>query len=195
MKAHYADLITRVLVEAGLTVVPPSDVGPVIDAATKQLGGLFDPVTGKLDEAKAKAVDAAVGKELRARFNADAFLEPSVRVVLAKFSNDEARWHGTQEGTGKGFWKAVLLQTHSGEIPALSLFVFLTDAQGARLYAKPGGIQVIGKVTFGGKFENRPRSELFADEERVVRSVHVALDELLKAPEKVPKDAPPSAGQ
>ena len=150
-----------------------------IEAKTKEAGGVFDPTTGKADEAKVKALNAAIGRELKARFNADALLTPSIRVVNAALSHDQARWDGVTEGAGKGgFWKA-LVRTHSGSVRALSLVVVVADPEGQLLYAKGGGIQVLGNVTVGGDFDRRPRSELFADGDRNENAVHIALDPLL----------------
>jgi hypothetical protein len=179
VRALFAGAIEAKLKNAGIAVVPGSDVDPIIEAKTKEVGGVFDPTTGKADEAKVKALNAAIGRELKARFNADALLTPSIRVVNAALSHDQARWDGVTEGAGKGgFWKA-LVRTHSGSIRALSLVVVLADPEGQLLYAKGGGIQVLGNVTVGGDFERRPRSELFADGDRNENAVHIALDPLL----------------
>jgi hypothetical protein len=179
VRALFASVIAAKLKEAGLAVVPASDAGSIIEAKAKEVGGLFDPTTGKVDEAKAKALNAAIGRELKARFNADALLTPSIRVVNAALVHDQARWDGVTEQAGKGgFWKA-LVRTHSGSIRALSLVVLLVDSEGQILYAKGGGIQVLGNVTFGGELERRPRTELFADGGRNENAVHLALDPLL----------------
>ena len=55
----------------------------------------------------------------------------------------------------------------------------VADPEGQLLYAKGGGIQVLGNVTVGGDFDRRPRSELFADGDRNENAVHIALDPLL----------------
>jgi hypothetical protein len=179
VRALFASAIAAKLKNAGFAVVPPTDAGPIIEEKTKEAGGIFDPTTGKPDEAKVKALNAAIGRELKARFNADALLTPSIRVVNAALSHDQAHWDGATEGAGKGgFWKA-LVRTHSGSIRALSLVVVLADPEGQLLYAKGGGIQVLGNVTMGGEFERRPRSELFGDSDRNENAVHIALDPLV----------------
>ncbi len=179
VRALFESAITAKLKNAGIAVVPATDAGPIIEEKTKEAGGIFDPTTGKPDEAKVKALNAAIGRELKARFNTDALLTPSIRVVNAALSHDQAHWDGATEGAGKGgFWKA-LVRTHSGYVRALSLVVVLADPEGQLLYAKGGGIQVLGNVTMGGEVERRPRSELFADGDRNENAVHIALDPLL----------------
>jgi hypothetical protein len=130
VRALFASAITAKLKNAGIAVVPATDAGPIIEEKMKEAGGIFDPTTGKPDEAKVKALNAAIGRELKARFNTDALLTPSIRVVNAVLSHDQAHWDGATEGAGKGgFWKA-LVRTHSGSIRALSLVVVLADPEG-----------------------------------------------------------------
>ena len=179
VRALFASAIAAKLKNAGIAVVPGTEAGPIIEEKTKEAGGIFDPTTGKPDEAKLKALNASIGRELKGRFKADALLIPSIRVVSAALSHDQAKWDGASEGAGKGgFWKA-LVRTHSGSIRALSLVVVLADSDGQLLYVKGGGIQVLGNVTMGGEFEQRPRSELFADGDRNENAIHIALDPLL----------------
>lgn len=181
----FASSITAKLKAAGLAVVPASETGPIIEAKRKEVGGVFDPTTGKLDEAKARVLSGVIGRELKARFNADALLTPTIGVVNAALVHDQARWDGVTEQAGKGgFWKA-FVATHSGYIRALSLVVFLADPEGQLLYVKGGGIQVLGNVTAGGEVERRSRNELFADGERNENAVHIALDALLAGNEKM----------
>jgi hypothetical protein len=179
VRALFASAIAARLKNAGIAVVPGTDAGPIIDEKTKEAGGIFDPTTGKPDEAKLRVLNAVIGQELKARFNADALLIPSIRVVNAALSHDQAHWDGASEGAGKGgFWKA-LMRTHSGTIRALSLLVVLAGSEGQLLYAKGGGIQLLGNVTVGGEFEQRARGELFADGDRNENAIHIALDPLL----------------
>ena len=100
VRALFADAIAARLKKAGMVVLPAAEVGRIIEEKTKEAGGIFDPTTGKPEEAKVKALNAAIGRDLRARLNADAFLIPSIRVVNAALSNDQAHWDGVSEGAG-----------------------------------------------------------------------------------------------
>src|SRR4051812_41484566 len=55
VRAWFSNSIAAKLKDAGFAVVPPSDVGPIIEVKIKEAGGIFDPVTGKVDEVKANA--------------------------------------------------------------------------------------------------------------------------------------------
>src|SRR3954465_15587363 len=174
VRALFASTIAARLKNAGIAVVPATVAGPIIEEKMKGAGAIFDPTTGQPDEAKVKALNAAIGRELKERFNADALLTPTIRVVNAALAHDQAHWDGAKEGAGS-FWKA-LMGTHSGSIRALSLVIVLADPEGRLLYANGGGIQVLGHLTMGGAVERRPRSELFADGDRNENAVHIALD-------------------
>ena len=90
-----------------------------------------------------------------------------------------ARWDGASETAAtKKFWKAVLGISHSGTFPALSLHVMLSDTDDRDLYQNAGGIQVLAKAGVAG-LQNVPREQLFTDEERNLKAVHLALDPLL----------------
>src|SRR5436305_7436649 len=83
VRAFFATAIAENLKAAGIATVPATVVGAIIDEKIKAAGGIYDPSTGKPDEAKLTALSMAVGKELKERFNADALLNPSIRVAIA----------------------------------------------------------------------------------------------------------------
>jgi hypothetical protein len=143
------------------------------------MSGFYDPVTGVRDEEKVKVVRMQMYRELKAKFNIDAMLFSDIAVVPAKLDSDRARWDGASETAAtKKFWKAVLGISHSGTVPALSLRVMLSDTDDRDLSENAGGIQVLAKAGVGG-LQNVPRAQLFADEERNLKAVHLALDPLL----------------
>jgi hypothetical protein len=179
VRAKFIGLIEEQLKGVGLRVIPPATTGPVVEGIVAEKGGVFDPVTGKVDEAKAKAVVEEAVRRVRTQLGADALLRPYLRVVSARLDHDAARWDGATEYAGTGFWKRMLVGTHSGRVAALSVVVRLEGGDGRLLYANAGGLRVISRVDAGGKFEPIPRAELFGDEERNVGAVHLALDPLL----------------
>lgn len=182
VKAKFEAAVVAKLQAAGLKVIPPAEVGPIVDAAAAAQGGIFDPATGQVVEAKAKAAKQAALAQLEERYGADALLRVDLRVVPAVLSHDVAAWDGVTERAGTGFWKALLVGSHSGRIPALSVVVFLTAADGTELYAKAGGLRILGRVNAAGKQERIPHAELFADEARNAQALSLALDPLLGIP-------------
>lgn len=179
VRAKFESLLEAEFREAGFTVVPPKEAEAIWSDMAEQVGGFYDPVTGERDPSKADAVREHTLRELKTRFNADALLYPSVQVVQARFEKDKAVWDGTEEKlAGGGIWKLLFGSSHSGTVPALSLVVVLEDMNGTDLYIKGGGIQVLSRIA-GDEFVPVPRYQLFADEERNVAAVHLALDPLL----------------
>jgi hypothetical protein len=179
VRHKFLHLIETQLRAAGYTVVGSAEAGVIWDSMATEMSGFYDPVTGVRDEEKVKVVRMQMYRELKAKFNIDAMLFSHIAVVPAKLDNDRARWDGASETAAtKKFWKAVLGVSHSGTIPALSLHVMLSDTGDRDLYENAGGIQVLAKAGVGG-LQNVPREQLFADEERNLKAVHLALDPLL----------------
>lgn len=184
VRAKFESLIEAKLREAGFSIVPARESGEIFERMTKQLGGFFDPVTGKRDEAKFKTAVEHTLRELGTRFNADALLYPSIVVVRAPFSVNRANWDGAQEPMiTPGSYGSALI----GTVAALSLVVTIQDRTGAAVYINGGGIQVLTKIHKGGFFQPEkfipvPPIELFAYEERNVAAVNIALAPLVRQP-------------
>lgn len=179
VRHKFLHLMEAQLRTAGYTVVGSAEARVIWDSMATGSNGFYDPVTGVRDEEKVKLVRMQLYRELKAKFNIDAMLFSHIAVVPAKLDNDRARWDGTSETAArKKFWKAVLGISHSGTIPALSLHVTLSDTDDRDLYQNAGGIQVLAKAGVDG-LQDVPREQLFVDEERNLKAVHLALDPLL----------------
>lgn len=179
VKAKFEAAVLAKLHAAGLKVIPPADVGPILDAAAAAQGGVFDPATGEFVEAKANAATQAALGQLKDQYGAGALLRVNLLVVYAELSNDVAFWDGVTENAGGGFWKALLVGSHSGRIPALSIVAFLRAADGTELYAMAGGLRILERLSSRGKVERTPHAELFTDEQRNAQALSIALDPLL----------------
>jgi hypothetical protein len=187
VKARFESLIEAKLHEAGFALVQSQEMAAIWKQMAEQVGGYFDPLTGQRDESKFNVVREYSRRELSAKFNADAILLPSIRVVRANWSGGMANWDDTMEAiksTGEQFKEALPLiligigVTSSGTVGALSLVVRVEDIHGVPVYSKGGGIQVLAKIS-GGKFVSVPREELFANEERNVAATNIALGPLV----------------
>ena len=181
VRTEFESLIEAKLRSAGFSVVASGDYADIWKRVTEQMGGYFDPVTGKQDEAKFKAAQEHARREIATKSSADALVHAGFTVVGAAFASGTAQWNGTSEpvGTG-GFWAQLLgnLGGLQGKIPALSLLVIIEDVNGAEEYANAGGVQLLSKVSYG-KFVPVPRDALFADKARNAAAVSIALDPLL----------------
>ena len=185
VRALFAGLVETKLRAAGLEVITPDRTGPVWDSIRALQGGLFDPTTGKLDAEKARQARQAYAGEMARRFNANAILYPSIVVVSARLDNSVAAWDGTQQGTAaKKLVHMLMGASHSGHVPALSLWVELAALDGRDLYEYGGGIQVLEKVGALGKPVPVQRAELFKDQKRNEKAVSIALKPLLEPKRK-----------
>jgi hypothetical protein len=194
VKARFLASIEARLREVGIAVIPPADVGPVLQAAMEWRGGFFDPKTGELDEAKLRGAREEALQNLAAKHGrVDALLVADVRIVRATLHNDRASWDGVTESAGASGWKAALGVTHSGAVRALSLVVRLTGANGEHLYVDSGGIRVLDKISMRGERVPVPIPELFQDEERNAKAVSLAIDPLVAAVRAAPTAPPPVA--
>jgi len=193
VKAKFESLIQAKLREAGFSVVPSQETAEIFNNMNKQLGGIFDPVTGKRDETKFKAAREHALRELNTKFKADAVLYPSISAGTARFGGGKASWGGTSESVAisEGFLAALQVGNLSGSVRALSLVVSIENINGGDAYVNMGGIQLAAKYS-GGQFVAVPRNQLFASEERVVGAVNYALAPLVKnsAPAGAPKAKP-----
>lgn len=188
VKATFASLVEAKLRAAGFAAVPAREYAALQKSMAEQVGGLFDPATGRRDEAKVRTIREYVVRELNTKFQADAVLYPSIRSVKATFTQSRAKWDGASEWLAPGGLGGVLFfanEHNSGTVGALSLIVVIRTVQGPDVYAHAGGIQVRSRLS-GPKlsgvrdFVPVPRSELFVDEKRNAEAVDIALGSLVR---------------
>ena len=178
-------LIETKLREAGFVTFPAREWGEVFTRTQQEVGGLFDPRTGDLDEAKVKTIVARTIEDIRGRFQLDAVLLPRVQVVKANFVGAWARWDGVSDALASGL-SVLATSGVSGTVPALSLVVSIDSPDGLALYRRGAGIQVLEKLApvterLSGKWlAPVPREEVLANEERNLAAVERALGPLLK---------------
>lgn len=187
VQARFESLIEAKLTEAGFTLVPSEEYDKIWERRTENIGGFFDPVTGKRDESKIEAVRKDCLRDLCTKFNADAVLYSEIRIVRANIAGQKALWHGTSEDfrTGGKLLKFLDTSMYSGAAPALSLVITIRNVDDVCMYLNAGGIQLASRLE-RGEFVPVPRSQLFSNEERNIAAVNIALDPLVmefQAPE------------
>lgn len=178
----FEGLISAKLAGAGFVVLPRRTTGELWDRAAERMGGLYDPKTGRADEAKRKAIREHVLHELSASHHADSLLYFVVGGATAHFDSGVAIWHGVTEkvATG-GFWSSVAAANRAGQTTACSLYVTLEDLNGRALYQNAGGIELLYKLQ-DGRFAVVPQSEVLVTAANHTRAVDLALNPLV-APE------------
>lgn len=175
LRSEFETMIVNELKAAGFQVVPAAEFDQIFKRMRDEMGGFFDPNTGKGDEEKVKKVQDLCRRELATKFHADAVLYPAVSVVSAGFRLDQASWDGVTEDTLTGsFLQRLFSGGYKGQIPALSLWVALKDINGDSLYVNGGGLQLISKIC-RGQFVEVPVTDLLVDAKVKSRSVQIAF--------------------
>ncbi len=179
VKQRFEAMIIQRLESQGFRTVPSEKVMPVWDEMEAQMGGMFNPMTGELDQKKFDTARLHLLQEIATQFGADALLHTTIGVVDAKFESGTAHWCGSSQrmqSVGSTLLDGLGGMTSAGTIKATCLFVVIEDMSGVDLYKDMGGIEVLGRLVIGG-FEPRPQTELFIDVERN----HAAVDSALGA--------------
>ncbi len=167
--------ITKKLQASGFTILPSPKWEEVWKKYSEQLGGYFDPVSGKFDEAKYRTARDYTLREVKKIYNPDAVLYARVQVVTAEVKDYRAKWDGvTEEATIGEF-----VQAYSGTTKALSLAVSIEDPNGASLYVNRAGIQLLAKI-YLSRYVEVPDSEILTREEKRSSAISLALKPLLK---------------
>lgn len=183
----FDSLLAKELLDSELevTIVPVEESDSLQGYFIKQLGGLFDPYSGKLDIEKTRTWRRTLISEVEKKYKVDAILFTRISTVSAHVFRDQAKWDGVTESIGKDrFLKSVMGIRHSGSIPALSLVVELRATNDSLLYLNAGGIQVLQKIGTGRSPDDRPYHEILTDEKRnqdaVVYAIHPLLGRSVK---------------
>lgn len=176
-------LVTARVLSMGYGVVPQDTTMNLSQRVIDSLGGLFDPVTGQIEQAKATTASQAVLAQLGTRFGAHYQLYPMVVPNTIPFRGSKAEWLGTEEETGgRGGLGGVILGTQAGRIGVLNFGVIVEDLTGNDVYREVAGIQLSNKLV-GGKLVALPMDSLLTNQDRIASAVEHALRGLL---EKVP---------
>ena len=171
--------IERSLATAGFIVLPAEAFQEAWAAEERAAGGVFDPRTGRLDQAKFAELRRRCYDELMRIQSFDAVLVPSFEVVSAPFYGGFARWDGSNErmvGTGE---LDARIEDYEGNLSALSLRVGIHDLEDRPLYEHRGGIQTLARIE-GGEFVELEPDQVLVDPELHREAVRLALAPLLE---------------
>lgn len=174
-RQEFGELIVNELTSLGFQTIPPTEYEQIHNRLREEVGGFFDPVTGKGDNEKFKKVQELCRRELATKFHADAVLYPSMDVFSIRFSQDWAAWDGVRESVSEAGWlERAFIGTHNGTVPALALCVGLYSVDGNNLYTQCGGVQLVSKI-FGNSFRKIPDQKVLTDPQRNANAVTIAF--------------------
>lgn len=156
----------------------------------KSLLESIDSATGKLDLDRYLQLQIEFVPRLAAEANADAVLEVTIEKVQAKFDQGIASWDGVSEVLGSKLArmaaKASMLPPR-GEVPAATVVMRLWSAQGKLLWSNRRGFAALYVWSGGGKFKERPLSEVYQNTAGLQAWLAKALGDLAP-PKTLPSD-------
>jgi hypothetical protein len=162
---------------------------------------VFDPITGKRDEARITEIRKSVFKNLGTDTPPDAIMWLSLVKTSALQKSGDVDWDGVnQNAFSRGpvirkIWGGSgVTGAGTGGIQASSLKVYITDANDTTLYEARGGLELLQSIkvtpraiyngmTYDTENVDLAPGELFRDATREQTAVHVALRDLVMAPD------------
>ena len=181
VKSRYEKQVSDKLTTLGFRVIAPSIYTRAAEAAATEVGGIYDPITGKASAEKAKAAQEVLSRQLKEKHAVDAIATVEFTHVGASYDlQGYASWDGTTQSvfaTPAG-WNG---KAYTGTQAALSLLLRLEDVSGQHLYSKRGGIELTA-LFINGDFDRVAPEKLLLDESKMAHAVEIALDGLVGGP-------------
>lgn len=185
------DLVQR-LTAAGFKVVPPAAMNASREVAAGIAGNLFDPVTGEADELKLEQYQQVLWKDYRSRNPVDGYVMTSVMFRPAKESSGGSTWDGvTDSTTGLGALASFMSgsKREMAVVPALSLVMWLTDANQRVEYHAAGGLHLLMYLRkppgMRVDYVEVAASPELLSPTRVSRAMDVIFEPILKSPAQI----------
>jgi hypothetical protein len=176
----FVELLRAEFARANVALVAEDRTKEVYGRACRNAGGAFDAETGTAEPAQyAKARGAGLAA-LRRDLQCDALMTAALVVVSSVWETGVARWDGVRQAlpgaNGQG----------SGTVPAVTLWIYLTDTKDREIYFGAGGVQVLMGLKKRGPYAASEgvvvdAKTVLASEELNRKSVEVALAPFLSA--------------
>jgi hypothetical protein len=186
--ANMDALIEETLVSAGYSCVSSREHAALWDRIVVQMGGLYDSLTGEVDELRLEVAREQLRRDLADMYQPDYVLFPEIWMVRAAASGGVASWDGASQpvvGFGTRVLNAIdaILNQYDGflqpeVVDALSLGVVVESMQGVEIFQSAGGIEVLKEMERHTEFES-----VLTDPERNRQAVTTALLPLLEGRE------------
>jgi hypothetical protein len=171
-------LVTARLVAGGFEVVPSTEMEQRWRAAAADVGNVFDPVTGEIDQERHDAVEAAVYHELRTEREVDAVLWIGISTVELYQVGPTASFCGVEEST---YWPGgvgvVSRLRPASLVLASCLSAQLYDMEERELYNIRSGLETV--ETFAWQTHAvRPLEERLRNASRIQQAVDATVGPL-----------------
>lgn len=169
-------MVSARLSAGGFQVIASAEMEKLWRSAAGDVGDLFDPVTGRIDQERYDAVEASVYHELRAQHDADAVLWLRIDTVELYLATRNATFCGTTDAV---YWPGGQLGTleQATLVIASCLYTNLYDMEERELYGIRSGLETIETFARQTRAE-RPLGERLKDRGRLREAVEATLGPL-----------------
>ena len=162
--------VTKHLQKRGYEVIPTSVLAGIRETMEGQVGGFEEPQTGRVDQAKVKAVRSHAFRELWFRHELDAIATIRVSTTKVTVENDNAAWDGTKqkiERDGKRI-------NYTGQIIVSSVSFAVYDHTDRLKYINHGGLESL-MWRNNDQLVPLPSERFFTDEKRIRKAAQIAM--------------------
>jgi hypothetical protein len=177
-------------------VVGSEDYQAIRNRLIQQLGGIYDTKTGALKNEQARAAEENSRREFVDKNHLDGLVYLALRQTQAEFNGPVALWDGARErsdGLANGpslFDHLMHSQGYTGHLPAYSALLQIANTEGQIVFGRLGGIQLAHYFDqyhpdAGNKFREVPIENLFRDEKRIARAIHIAAVPLMHSAQEI----------
>jgi hypothetical protein len=169
-------LVRARLARGGFEVVPAEVWEGLWRTAAADVGDVFDPVSGKVDDERWKAVEAAVYHELAGAHGVDAVLRLRLDTVDVHLARKNVAYCGVQDAV---YWPGStfsVLETATYVLGSC-LYAVLLDLDERELYGIRSGVELV--ETYARQTRAvRPQAERLADASRLREAVEATIGPL-----------------
>lgn len=183
-RARIESIVTREFEAASISIAPSTEVQKLIEAVDERSGRIFDPATGRVDEAKESVylddIERSVGEQL----GCTGFVRVGLHQVLAWYDGQFAHWDGRRTAINSGARIAgrialgILAGTYiqeQGWVPALSLSIEVRNLRYDDVAFRIAGVEPLVNFSVSRKQDLLPSDEWLKDEAQVVTAIGAAL--------------------
>jgi len=174
------------------------------DGIVRQMGGLYDSITGELIELRAEVAGEQLRKDLVELFRSDFILFPEIWSVQVESNEGVAKWDGASQAVVGFGWRLlnaldVIVNQDGGFLEpelfdALTMGVVMEDMDGAVIFENVQGIEVVRDVDiYAAPDETEETGNLLSDQQKIRVAVKDLLIPLFDDPQVASfSDKPPS---
>ncbi|MBK7948014.1 MAG: hypothetical protein IPK00_04585 [Deltaproteobacteria bacterium] len=183
-RARIEQIVAREFEAASIPVAPSAEVRKLLEVVDERSGRIFDPETGRIDDAKESLYLDDIERSVAAELGCTGFVQVGLHQVLAWYDGHHANWDGrrTPINSGARIAGRVVLGILSGVyvqeqgwVPALSLSIEVSNLRYEDVAFRVAGVEPLMNFSVSRKQDLLPRDQWLKDEALVETAIGAAL--------------------